>query len=155
MAENPIRPAIWPALPVAGFDLSGAGGVDGINLMLYLTTLFKVRLSSSGKARFRFNRKKSGKLSLYDYIDTEVVVSLVELYPACSDKTWLYCFAMVERRTGAVINPKALTREQAQVLEGLSKRINISVDKKDRCDYRLVHDAGSRGCSRCHGFDGS
>ncbi|MFR4026187.1 MAG: hypothetical protein ACLTZY_11470 [Alistipes indistinctus] len=29
-----------------------------------------------------------------------------------------------------MINPKALTREQAQVLEGLSKRINISVDKK-------------------------
>ena len=31
---------------------------------------------------------------------------------------------------GSGINPKALTREQAQVLEGLSKRINISVDKK-------------------------
>lgn len=93
---------------LAGFDLSGAGGVDGINLMLYpdvvQSTPFIVELS-----RFPINRKMNGKLSLYDYIDTELSFSLVELYPACSDKsTWLYCFAMVrKRRIGSRDQPQS------------------------------------------------
>ena len=56
---------------LARFDHSGAGGVDGINLMLYpdvvQSTPFIVELS-----QIPVQPKKSGKLSLYDYIGTEL-----------------------------------------------------------------------------------
>ena len=60
---------------LAGFDLSGAGGVDGINLMLYpdvvQSTPFIVELS-----QIPVQPKKSGKLSLYDYRTLFPVVGL-------------------------------------------------------------------------------
>lgn len=117
------------ALP--GFDLSGAGGVDGINLMLYpdvvQSTPFIVELS-----QIPVQPKKSGKLSLYDYIDTELSSPWWSYILRAPIKALGYIVSLWSEKEepGAVINPKALTREQAQVLEGLSKRINISVDKK-------------------------
>lgn len=93
---------------LAGFDLSGAGGVDGINLMLYpdvvQSTPFIVELSQDSGSTEK--ERKTVALRLHRH---RVVVSLVELYPACSDKsTWLYCFAMVrKRRTGSRDQPQS------------------------------------------------
>ncbi|MFR4026186.1 MAG: Wzz/FepE/Etk N-terminal domain-containing protein [Alistipes indistinctus] len=93
---------------LAGFDLSGAGGVDGINLMLYpdvvQSTPFIVELSQIPVQPRK--ERKTVALRLHRH---RVVVSLVELYPACSDKsTWLYCFAMVrKRRTGSRDQPQS------------------------------------------------
>ena len=115
-----------------GFALSGAGVVvDGINLMLYpdvvQSTPFIVELS-----QIPVQPKKSGKLSLYDYIDTELSSPWWSYILRAPIKALGYIVSLWSEKEepGAVINPKALTREQAQVLEGLSKRINISVDKK-------------------------
>ena len=116
---------------LAGFDLSGAGGVDGINLMLYpdvvQSTPFIVELS-----QIPVQPKKSGKLSLYDYIGTELSSPWWGYIISAPAKVigWVMSIGQEKEAVGSGINPKALTREQAQVLEGLSKRINISVDKK-------------------------
>lgn len=116
---------------LAGFDLSGAGGVDGINLMLYpdvvQSTPFIVELS-----QIPVQPKKSGKLSLYDYIGTELSSPWWGYIISAPAKVigWMMSIGQEKEAVGSGINPKALTREQAQVLEGLSKRINISVDKK-------------------------
>lgn len=116
---------------LAGFDLSGAGGVDGINLMLYpdvvQSTPFIVELS-----QIPVQPKKSGKLSLYDYIGTELSSPWWGYIISAPAKVigWMMSIGQEKEAVGSGINPKALTREQAQVLEGLSKRINISVDKR-------------------------
>lgn len=105
--------------------------VDGINLMLYpdvvQSTPFIVELS-----QIPVQPKKSGKLSLYDYIGTELSSPWWGYIISAPAKVigWVMSIGQEKEAVGSGINPKALTREQAQVLEGLSKRINISVDKK-------------------------
>ncbi len=116
---------------LAGLDLGSAEGADGINLMLYpdvvKSTPFIVELS-----QIPVQPQDGKRLSLYDYIDTDL-----------SSTWWSYIFHLPmkmigwvasiwqeEEISGSNINPKALTREQYRVLESLSKRISIDIDKK-------------------------
>ena len=91
---------------LAGFDLSGAGGADGINLMLYpdvvQSTPFIVELS-----QIPVQPKKSGKLSLYDYIDTELSSPWWSYILRAPIKALGYIAMVRKRRTGSRDQPQS------------------------------------------------
>ena len=43
----------------------------------------------------------------------------------------------------AKLDPFRLTRDESAIADALSKRISVSVDKKDRCDNLVCYYAGS------------
>lgn len=117
---------------LAGFDLGGnSNNWEGINLTLYpdvvMSTPFMVELSQIPVK----GSDMDSTLTLYDYIDTQI-----------SSPWWGYVIRFPFQVLGWItslgkedtvpseINPYALTKKQAEILNRLKDRIGIAVDKK-------------------------